>query len=161
MKEDPRFSFTKKDGSPAYFQKLPDNIGEAENMNHHAYLKVMPTIEFSILGHKMSSATDLRNLYQNSEQTERKQIIKELFGVYTEEAKKILDDGLLSGAVDETAGVGLVRSGRDKRYMSSTMGLDNDVTGATLGREMRKFYPTKAPKSKHQRPVNINVGRGS
>jgi len=92
MAEDPRFgpnSFTKKDGSPAYFQVLK-NIKDTENMDQHGYIMTVPTFEFNVLGQPMQSGTELRALYASSKPKARQQIIADLFGKYTPEAEKIM-----------------------------------------------------------------------
>ena len=96
MAEDPRFgpnSFTKKDGSPAYLQKLVD-IKQTENMSQHAYIMTVPTFDFNVLGQPMRSGTELREMYTNADTKTRKAIIKDLFGAYTPEAEKIMNTHL-------------------------------------------------------------------
>lgn len=60
---------------------------------------------------------------------------------------------------EDAAGVGVVRNGKDPRYVMATTGLQNAVDDSTLGKEIAAFYPTKAPKTR-QVPVKRNVGRG-
>ena len=100
MEDDPRFgpnSFTKKDGSPAYLQKLI-NIKQTENMTQHAYIMTVPTFDFNVLGQPMRSGTELREMYTNADTKTRQAIIKDLFGVYTPEAEKIMNTHLPSPA---------------------------------------------------------------
>jgi cytidyltransferase-like protein len=100
MEDDPRFgpnSFTKKDGSPAYLQKLI-NIKQTENMTQHAYIMTVPTFDFNVLGQPMCSGTELREMYTNADTKTRQAIIKDLFGVYTPEAEKIMNTHLPSPA---------------------------------------------------------------
>lgn len=65
------------------------------------------------------------------------------------------------GVTEEAAGVGVVRGGRDPRYMTATMGDQNDVNSKTLGKMMRAYnlVGVKAPKTQ-QTPVKKNVGTG-
>ena len=60
---------------------------------------------------------------------------------------------------EDAAGVGVVRGGKDPRYMTATMGLQNAVDGNTLGKEMKAFFPTKPPKTQQLR-VNTGIGKG-
>jgi cytidyltransferase-like protein len=90
MAEDPRFSFAaKKDGSPAYFQKLTD-LKQTESMNQHGYIMTVPTFDFTVLDQPMRSGTELRKMYADAGESQRQQIIKDLFGRYTAEAEKIM-----------------------------------------------------------------------
>jgi hypothetical protein len=67
-------------------------------------------------------------------------------------------------SVTEMGGVGVVRGGNDPRYSMSTAGDQNDVTGNTLGQEMRALglVGRKNPGiNSVQRPVKRSVGRGN
>lgn len=102
MAEDPRFkSFTKKDGSPAYFQPMPKNIKETEGMNRHAYIMVVPTFDFSVMGQPMQSGTELRAMYAGADDTQRQAIVKDLFGRYTPEAEHLMTSKLAPAAPAE------------------------------------------------------------
>lgn len=91
MAEDPRFSsWTKKDGSPSYFQPLTD-MKQTKSMEEHGYIMTVPTFDFAVLGHPMRSASELRNLYATSDEKTRQQIIADLFGKYTREAEQIMN----------------------------------------------------------------------
>lgn len=94
MAEDPRFkSWTKKDGSPAYFQPLTD-IKQTENMNKHGYILTVPTFDFNVAGDPMQSASELRAEYRNADEKKRQLIVKDLFGRYTREAEQIMNNKL-------------------------------------------------------------------
>jgi len=273
MDEDPRFSFkSKKDGSKSYFQPLK-NIRQTDSMQQHGYIMVVPTFDFTVAGESMNSASEIRQLYADSDQQQRQQIVKDLFGHYTREAEQVMNnklapaepvaepklqksvklqkvkepkqqpdeepmaEGKLKNAeidrqwqatqsmspatvevgrykegfwipikqhtspdsktahsqaiahaqnikkkypsievgvksqdgqvklvgLNETGGVGVVRGGNDPRYVMSTAGDQNAVTGATLGKEMRAFGLTgrKNPGATHQqKKVKSNVGQG-
>lgn len=163
MAEDPRFSFrTKKDGSAPYFQPLK-NIKDTESMQKHAYIMTVPTFDFNVAGDPMQSATELRAEYRRANAEKKRLIIKDLFGRYTREAEQIMDLRLPSQTAvqEEAAGVGVVRGGRDPRYVTATMGDQNDVDSKTLGKMMRAYnlVGVKAPQTR-QTPVNKNIGRG-
>jgi len=94
MAEDPRFaSWTKKDGSPAYFQPL-GNIKNTKSMQEHAYIMTVPTFEFTVLGKPMTSASDFRRDYAAADDETRQSMIKDMFGKYTNEAHHLLDANL-------------------------------------------------------------------
>ena len=167
MAEDPRFqTFTKKDGTPAYLQKMPANMKETEGMNRHAYIMTVPTFDFTVLGQPMRSGTELRNLYSQADGAQRQEIVKELFGRYTQEAEQIMNNKLpvqQAEPVNECGGVGVVKGGNDPRYSVATMGDQNDVTPATLGKEMKAYglVGRKNPgQVKHQTNVRKQVGQG-
>jgi len=248
MAEDPRFkSFTKKDGTPAYLQKMPGNMKETEGMNRHAYIMTVPTFDFDVLGQPMRSGTELRAQYVAADEKTRQAIIKDLFGKYTVEAEKLMTDKLAPaapieaprpvklpktvkaaglnevriidpafvdlyyepmnrnsktklvaqhvpkdqldriintlvqkrmahenrfswkpsegeeryGRVAEMGGVGVVRGGNDPRYVMATAGDQNDVTGDTLGKEMKALGLTgRKPTKTGQQPIKGGIGRG-
>ena len=98
MAEDPRFSsWTKKDGSPAYFQPLKD-IKQTESMNQHGYILTVPTFDFDVAGDPMQSASELRVEYRNADTKKRQLIVKDLFGRYTPEAEQIMTSKLAPAA---------------------------------------------------------------
>ena len=91
----PYFSFKpKKDGSESYYQPIPKNIAETENMNLHGYIMTVPVFEFNVLGKPFTSSTEVRDLYRNSDTKTRQPIITDLFGKYTAEAEQIMTDKL-------------------------------------------------------------------
>lgn len=91
MDEDPRFKFgTKKDGTPTYFQPMPRDGQQMQSLAHHAYILVAPTFQFTVLGKPMSSATDVRKLFAESDNETQRQIIVDLFGRYSPEVHTIM-----------------------------------------------------------------------
>jgi len=91
MAEDPRFaSWTKKDGSPAYFQPLK-NIKDTKSMKEHGYIMTVPTFQFNVAGDPMQSSTELRAEYKVADEKKRQLIITDLFGRYTREAEQIMN----------------------------------------------------------------------
>ena len=98
MSENPRFSFEpKKDGSPSYFQPLND---KPETLDKHGYITTVPTLDFTVLGKPMRSATELRrNFTQANEETQVK-MIKDLYGSYS---KKIHD--IMSSRITEVMSI--------------------------------------------------------
>ena len=99
MEEDPRFaSWTKKDGSPAYFQPL-GNIKDTMSMDEHGYIMTVPTFDFTVLGQPMQSGTELRKQYEQADEKTRQLIVKDLFGRYTREAEQIMSNKLAPKAI--------------------------------------------------------------
>lgn len=92
MDEDPRFaSWTKKDGSPSHFQPMPADAKDMLTFSHHSYIEVVPTFDFTVLGHPMRSASEIRALYKSADDSQQQAIIKDLFGTFTPELKHIMD----------------------------------------------------------------------
>lgn len=94
MAEDPRFSFKpKKDGSPTYMQPL-DGASDLEPAYKHAYLEVVPTFTFKVLGKPAKSASELRAQFSSLDNENQKKFIKDLFGKYSPEIHEIMSDRL-------------------------------------------------------------------
>ena len=101
MEEDPRFAFTKefdkvakkKDGTLAYLQ--PWRGGDkAETMDKHAYVDVIPTVEFNIKGKPLTSATEIRKMYAAADTAGRDTILKDLYGQTNKELRVMFDRAL-------------------------------------------------------------------
>jgi len=95
MAEDPRFaSWTKKDGTPAYFQPMPRNPNDMNTFEHHAYIKTVPTVDFTVLGKPMQSATEIRALFASSNPETQKKIVTDLFGRFNDAVLHIMQHKL-------------------------------------------------------------------
>ena len=71
-----------------------------------------------------------------------------------------LDDKRYGEVSEDAAGVGVVKGGNDPRYMTATMGDDNDVTPDTLNQMMRGYNLIGKKSTGKQRPVKSTVGKG-
>ena len=95
MAEDPRFkSWTKKDGTPAYFQPMPNDPAQMQTFDKHGYIKVVPTVDFTVMGQPMRSATEVRALFARSDVKTQKAIVKDLFGNYNDAVLHIMQHKL-------------------------------------------------------------------
>ena len=95
MEEDPRFkTWVKKDGTPTYFQPMPDNQNNMQTLNKHGYIMVVPTFPFTILGEPMVGATQIRAKFANSDPDTQKAIVQDLFGKFDSEVLQILQTKL-------------------------------------------------------------------
>lgn len=134
MDEDPRFSkWTKKDGSPSYFQPMPGNQNEMLGLGQHGYIMVVPTFEFDVLGNKMTSASEFRSNFAKADAETQKSMIQDLFGAYDANVHAIMKNAI----TEETAGVGTIansRQRRDPRYKNS---LTVDVQPGTQRKMMK------------------------
>lgn len=119
MAEDPRFSkWSKKDGTPSYFQPLPKDMAAMKPIAEHGYIMTVPTFNFSVLGQPMRSATELRAQFAQADENSQRAIIKDLFGAYDEEVYNIMKNQIK----EDAAGVGVIASSkqrRDPRYSNS------------------------------------------
>ena len=94
MSEDPRFSFKpKKDGSPTYMQPL-EGTSDLQPATKHAYLEIVPTFSFKVLGKPAKSASELRAQFTTLDTAKQKEFIKDLFGNYSPEIHEILSNRL-------------------------------------------------------------------
>ena len=95
MDEDPRFkSWVKKDGTPAYFQPMPDDASRMATLDQHGYIMVVPTFNFTVLDQPMRSATEVRAQFANADPKTQKAIVKDLFGNYNDAVLQILQSKL-------------------------------------------------------------------
>jgi hypothetical protein len=95
MAEDPRFaSWTKKDGTPAYFQPMPGNPDQMETLDRHGYILTVPTVDFTVLGKPMRSATEVRAMFARANPKQQQAIVKDLFGGINEQVLHIMQHKL-------------------------------------------------------------------
>jgi len=85
MAEDPRFDFSnglklKKNGEPAYLQKWT-NLNDAETFGTRGYIATTPTFPFEVLGQKINSASQIRNMISKSDDTKLTQLLQDLYNV--------------------------------------------------------------------------------
>jgi hypothetical protein len=108
MDEDPRFAkWTKKDGSPSYFQPAPKDLSQMGPMSEHAYIYVVPTFPFKIGGQNIQSATQVRSMFAQGTEEQRKALVKELFGAYDEDVYQIMAGKITEGWKSKLAGAAL------------------------------------------------------
>ena len=93
--ENARFKFgLKKDGTPSYFQPF-ESIENAKFGNEHGYITTLPTMNFNILGKDIRSASEIRELYKNSDDKGRNDLIQDLYGSMDKDVKRIFDNKLV------------------------------------------------------------------
>ena len=99
-------NYTKKDGSPAYYQPFK-SIKECKPFNPktgHGYVLVTKKKIFKVLGKEVFSGSQVREMYSKADDTERKNIIKDLYprANNPQKVKKLLDKyiGGLSESID-------------------------------------------------------------
>lgn len=84
--------YTKKDGSPAYYQPVSD-INKAQPFAVHGYVLPTKVKKFKVAGQMVGSATDIRNMYASADEEGRQRIIRDMYPNATDPTlvKKILD----------------------------------------------------------------------
>jgi hypothetical protein len=93
-----RFNFKPKaDGSPGYIQPIPDD-GKLKPMSQHAYVAVTPTVNFQVRGANANSASEIRKEYIAGNNSDREQIIADLYGNMDTAIKDIFDRKLRAPA---------------------------------------------------------------
>ena len=101
-KDAARFNFApKKDGSPSYLQPIPENKKGMKPMTKQGYIAVTPTVNFRVQGTDANSASQIRKLYLDGNDTDRLQIITDLYGAPDPELKDIFDRRLGANAPQE------------------------------------------------------------
>jgi hypothetical protein len=94
-KDAERFNFApKKDGSPGYLQPVPDNKKDMKPMTKHGYVAITPTVNFRVKGADANSASEIRKLYRDGNDTDRLAIITDLYGTPDPELKAVFDTRL-------------------------------------------------------------------
>jgi GNAT superfamily N-acetyltransferase len=98
----------KRDGSPSYFQPFPGSVEKCQPFEKHGYYVVTPTIQFSVLGSNVSSASQIREMYKNADDKTRLDIAEDLYPVSQQipRVKKILDKVLGSTPITESPDFG-------------------------------------------------------
>jgi hypothetical protein len=77
-KDSDRFTFgPKKDGSPPYFIRYTG--GQLEPMSKHAYIYIVPKIDFKVAGKTVDSASQIRAMYTDGSSELRDRIIRSLY----------------------------------------------------------------------------------
>jgi hypothetical protein len=101
-KDAERFNFApKKDGSASYLQPWPENKKGIQPMTRHGYVVVTPTINFRVQGVDADSASKIRKLYLDGNNSDRNQIIADLYGSPDPELRAVFDQRLGADAPQE------------------------------------------------------------
>ncbi len=158
MAEDPRFRMgTKRDGSPTYFQPLPTDLKDANTFDKTGYILTVPTVDFTVLGSPMRSATEVRQQYKDADPDVRKKIIADLFGRYSEEAQHIMDQKLvITEGWKQALGAAAMAAGLAATPAKAEV-TPRDVLGAV---KTVKNIPKMNPRAEVEREI-YNILRGN
>lgn len=94
--------YTKKDGSPAYYQPFV-SIDKCEPFETHAYIFVTKKHDFKVKGEVVFSGSQIRKMYAEADSSERDDIIDDLYPKAKNKAKvkKLLDKYIGGGMKEE------------------------------------------------------------
>ena len=147
-KDAERFNFApKKDGSPSYLQPLPDNEKGMMPMTQHGYVVVTPTVNFRVRGVDANSASQIRKLYLDGNDSDRDQIITDLYGTPDPELRDMFDqrlgvnqpeEGVIYGQEAVFAGdnpVSVMREHKLARIQENIQWLKNKIKTVNDGRD--------------------------
>ena len=101
MDSDPRFQFKpKKDGSPSYFQPYKKGT-KLEPFAKHGYIITVPTLDFSVNGKPVNSASELRAEFAAADSETQKRIITDMYGQYSPEIHQLMKTKILEKRIDK------------------------------------------------------------
>jgi hypothetical protein len=94
--------YTKKDGSPAYYQPFV-SIDKCESFETHAYIFVTKKHDFKVNGKEAFSGSQVRKMYSDADSAGRDNIISDLYPKAKNKAKvkKLLDKHIGGGMNEE------------------------------------------------------------
>ena len=93
--------YTKKDGSPAYYQPFV-SIDKCESFETHAYIFVTKKHDFKVNGQEAFSGSQVRKMYSDADSEGRDKIISDLYPKAKNKAKvKKLLDKYIGGGMNE------------------------------------------------------------
>ena len=139
MAEDPRFkSWTKRDGSPAYFQLAPSKVSEMADFDQHGYIFVVPTLDFKVDGKPMRSATEFRKEFAAADDATKASMTRGILGTDDPSLVKLLASRITEGNIMKTNDV----------VNETTAGAIGSVVvplGATQRRKVKEVDNNKKP----------------
>jgi hypothetical protein len=89
------------DYKPESALQLRSAVKKMQPVSKHAYVEVVPTATFSVLGKPIQSASDIRKMYLAGNNNDRNQIIADLYGTPDLELKDMFDQRLGANAPQE------------------------------------------------------------
>ena len=81
--------------------QLLSQTKKPQPVSKHAYVEVVPTATFNVMGKPVQSASDIRRMYVAGNDNDRNQIITDLYGEADAELKNIFDQALGVNAPQE------------------------------------------------------------
>lgn len=89
------------DYKPDSALQLRSSTDKMKSASKHAYIEVVPTATFNVLGKTIQSASDIRKMYLDGSEQDRQQIIADLYGAVDPGIKDMFDQRLGVNAPQE------------------------------------------------------------
>ena len=148
-----RFNFRpKKDGSASYMQPLPADGKGMQNMTKHAYVAVTPTVNFKVRGADANSASQIRKQYTAGNDSDRDQIIADLYGDVDAGIRDIFDRKLGTGKAVQTVAENHARIVQKINHLKEMI--------AQLKQKEPEDYIEEKWSNKYKRSINCANPRG-
>lgn len=95
--------YTRKDGSPAYYQPFVKG-GKFQPFGKHGYVFVTKKKDFKLLGQDVYSGTQVRNMYSQANDQQRQEMVREMYPRSKQQntIKKMLDKYIGKPAMSES-----------------------------------------------------------
>lgn len=104
--------YTRKDGSPAYYQPFVKG-GKFQPFGKHGYVFVTKKKDFKLLGQDVYSGTQVRNMYSQANDQQRQEMVREMYPRSKQQntIKKMLDKYIGKPAMNENI-INLIKQAR-------------------------------------------------
>ena len=148
--------------------QLLSQTKKLQPVSKHAYVEVVPTATFNVLGQPLTSASEIRKMYVSGNDNDRNQIIADLYGEPDAELRAIFDqalgvnapqEGIIYGQERIYAGeqpVSVMRESRIKRLQENIRYLQNQLQRLRDGMD----YIDEKWSQKYKRSINCARPRG-
>jgi hypothetical protein len=162
-KDADRFKYT-----PDSMLQLLSQTKQPKPVSKHAYVSVVPTATFNVLGKAIQSASDIRKMYVAGNDNDRNQIIADLYGAPDPELREIFDTALGVNQPTETVTYGaekiyageqeasIMHENRLARLRENIMLLQNRIQQLRDGQD----YIDEKWSKKYKRSINCSNPRG-
>lgn len=151
-KDADRFKYTAD--SP---MQLLSQTKKMKPVGKHAYIEVVPTIQFNVLGQKITDASKIRELYRGGNDNDRMQIISDLYGVADPELKAVFDErlgvndpgkGIIHGQEQVSAGDNPVSIMRETRLAKLQQNIQYLREQIQVLKESQDYIDERRPRKK-------------
>ena len=140
MAEDPRFSFKpRKDGQPSYYQPASKDM---QSLDTHGYIVTIPTLQFSVLGKPMRSASEFRANFAVADSETQKAMVTDLFGRYDPKTHSTMSQKIMEQLVRADAILDqLIEMGADDCYiLEACIRVDTLVENINMKQRKQTLY---------------------
>ncbi len=156
------------DYKPEAALQLLSQTKKLDPVGKHAYVEVVPTATFNVMGRAIQNASDIRKMYVAGNDNDRDQIIADLYGVSDPEMRAIFDqalgvnrpaEGIIYGQERIYAGdqpVSVMRESRIKKIQENIQMLQDRIRQLRDGMD----YIDEKWSRKYKRSINCARPRG-